>query len=422
MDRFVSVFGIFVLVGIGILLSNNRRRIDFRLVAVGLGLQWIFALLILKTAPGKLVFQGARVAIAKLLGFTDHGAAFLFGNLYRGVGGVVDEIGGPGPFGVVDMKTGETVPIDTVFAFHVLTTIIFFASLMGVLYHLGVMQRIVAAFAWVMRKTLRTSGAETLSCSANIFVGQTEAPLVIRPYVSDMTRSELMAVMTGGFATVAGGVLAAYVRFGIDAGHLLAASVMSAPAALVMAKIVFPETETPVTAGEAKIPMDRKTANVIDAAAGGAADGLKLALNVGAMLLAFIALVAMLDFFLGLANLSLREIFGYLFSPIAWCMGVPAEDAKTVGNLLGTKIAINEFIGYIELAKARETLSDRSVVIATYALCGFANLSSIAIQIGGISGIAPERRGDLARIGLKAMIAGALASWMTASIAGTLIG
>ncbi|MFH1277206.1 MAG: nucleoside transporter C-terminal domain-containing protein [Candidatus Eisenbacteria bacterium] len=422
MERLVSIFGIFVLVGIGVLLSNNRRRIDFRLVAAGLGLQWVFALLILRTAPGKVVFQGARIAIAKLLGFTDHGAVFLFGNLYRGVGGVVDEIGGPGPFGVVDMKTGEAVPIDTVFAFHVLTTIIFFASLMGVLYHLGIMQRIVAAFAWVMRKTLRTSGAETLSTSANIFVGQTEAPLVIRPYISDMTRSELMAVMTGGFATVAGGVLAAYVRFGIDAGHLLAASVMSAPAALVMAKIIFPETEKPVTAGDAKIPMDRKTANVIDAAAAGAADGLKLALNVGAMLLAFIALVAMIDFFLGFLHTSLREIFGYVFSPIAWCMGVPAEDAKTVGNLLGTKIAINEFIGYIELARVKDTLSERSVVIATYALCGFANLSSIAIQIGGISGIAPERRGDLARIGLKAMIAGALASWMTASIAGTLIG
>lgn len=421
MERFVSILGIMVLLGIAWLLSNNRRKINYRVVVVGLGLQWIFALLILKTAPGKVVFQVARVAIAKVLGFTDHGAAFLFNNLYRGVDGVVDEIGGGGPYGVIDLATGATVPIGTIFAFHVLTTIIFFASLMGVLYHLGVMQKIVSAFAWVMQKTLRTSGAETLSAAANIFVGQTEAPLVIRPYISKMTQSELMAVMTCGFATVAGGVLAAYVRFGVDAGHLLAASVMSAPAALVIAKIILPETETPATSGSVKVAFEKKTANVIDAAAGGAADGLRLALNVGAMLLAFIALVAMLDFFLGFLNTSLQEIFGWVFSPIAWCMGVPAKDATAVGNLLGTKIAINEFMAYIDLSRIKDTLSDRSIVISTYALCGFANLSSIAIQIGGISGIAPERRGDLARIGLKAMIAGALASWMTACIAGTLL-
>jgi len=421
MERFVSILGVFVLLAIAWLLSNNKRRINLRVVVFGLALQWVFALLILKTAPGKVVFQAARVAIAKILSFTDNGAVFLFSNLYRGVEGVVDEIGGPGPFGLIDLATGETVPIGTVFAFHVLTTIIFFASLMGILYHLGIMQRVVAAFAWVMRKTLRTSGAETLSASANIFVGQTEAPLVIRPYVSEMTKSELMAVMTGGFATVAGGVLAAYVRFGIDAGHLLAASVMSAPAALVMAKIIFPETGTPVTAGGVKIHVEKNTANVIDAAAAGAADGLRLALNVGAMLLAFIALVARIDFFLGFLNTSLKQVFGYVFAPLSWTMGVPWKDAVTVGNLLGTKIAINEFVAYVEMAKAKEFLSDRSVVISTYALCGFANLSSIAIQIGGISGIAPERRSDLARIGLKAMIAGALASWMTACIAGTLI-
>ena len=422
MERFVSLLGIIVLLGIGVLMSNNRRKINLRLVVAGLSLQWIFALIILKTAPGKAVFQIARAGIAKLLGFTDHGAAFLFGNLYRGIDGVSDQIGGGGPYGVIDLATGGAVPIGTVFAFHVLTTIIFFASLMGVLYHLGVMQRIVAGFAWVMRKTLRTSGAETLSAAANIFVGQTEAPLVIRPYIGEMTRSEMMAVMTCGFATVAGGVLAAYVRFGVDAGHLLAASVMSAPAALVMAKIILPETEKPVTSGDAKIAFTKKTANVIDAAAAGASDGLKLALNVGAMLLAFIALVAMLDFFLGFLNTSLKQIFGYIFSPLAWCMGVPAKDAMTVGNLLGTKIAINEFVAYIDLASAKETLSQRSIVISTYALCGFANLSSIAIQIGGISAIAPERRSDLARLGLRAMLAGALASWMTACIAGTLIG
>ncbi|MBN1827015.1 MAG: NupC/NupG family nucleoside CNT transporter [Candidatus Eisenbacteria bacterium] len=422
MERFISILGIAVILGIAWLLSNNRRRINGRLIVTGLALQWIFALLILRTAPGKVVFQAARAGVAKLLSFTDHGASFLFGNLYRGDAGVVEGIGGGGPYGLTDLSSGAPVAIGPIFAFHVLTTIIFFASLMSVLYHLGLMQRIVRAFAWVMRKTLRTSGAETLSAAANIFVGQTEAPLVIRPYVAKMTRSELMAVMTGGFATVAGGVLAAYVRFGIDAGHLLAASVMSAPAALVIAKIIFPETEVSATAGGVPLALEKKTANVIDAAAAGAADGLKLALNVGAMLLAFIALVAMMDFFLGYLHTSLRQVFGYIFAPLAWCMGVPKKDILVVGNLLGTKIAINEFIGYLDLAAAKATLSPRSTVIATYALCGFANLSSIAIQIGGISGIAPERRGDLARLGLRAMIAGALASWMTACIAGTLIG
>ncbi|MBM3319410.1 MAG: NupC/NupG family nucleoside CNT transporter [Candidatus Eisenbacteria bacterium] len=421
MERFVSLFGVGVLLGIAFLLSSDRRRVRPRIILYGLALQWVFALLILRTGPGRMVFEGARAGIAKVLGFTDHGASFLFGNLYRGLDDVVAGIGGPGPYGLVDLATGEAAPIGVVFAFHVLTTIIFFASLMGVLYHLGVMQRVVGAFAWVMRKTLQTSGAETLSCASNIFLGQTEAPLVVRPYVAQMTRSELMTVMTGGFATIAGGVLAAYVRFGIDAGHLVAASVMSAPAAVVMAKIILPETEQPATAGDVKIPWERKTANVIDAAASGAADGLRLALNVGAMLLAFIALVAMIDFFLGFIHTSLREILGTIFSPIAWAMGVPAKDMLAVGNLLGTKIAINEFVGYVELGLAKETLSERSTIIATYALCGFANLGSIAIQIGGISGIAPERRGDLARLGLRAMAAGALASWMTACIAGTLL-
>ncbi len=421
LERFISLFGVAFIVGIAWLLSNNRRKINWRLVAGGLSLQWIFALIILRTAPGEAMFAFARVAVAKLLSFTDNGASFLFGNLYRGVPGVVEAIGGPGPFGIIDLSTGDAVPIGTIFAFHILTTIIFFSSLMSVLYHLGVMQRIVRLFAWIMEKTLGTSGAETLSASANIFVGQTEAPLVIRPYISQMTQSELMVVMVGGFATVAGGVMAAYVRFGIDAGNLLAASVMSAPAALVLAKIMIPEIGTPVTAGGAKLAIEKTSINVIDAAADGAAQGLKLALNVGAMLLAFIALVAMFDFFLGFAHTSVKEILGYIFSPMAWAIGVPKEDMFIVGGMLGTKISINEFIAYLELGELRETLHPRSVVIATYALCGFANLGSIGIQIGGIGGIAPERRGDLARIGLKAMFAGAMASWMTAAIAGTLI-
>ncbi|RPJ43888.1 MAG: NupC/NupG family nucleoside CNT transporter, partial [Candidatus Latescibacterota bacterium] len=265
------------------------------------------------------------------------------------------------------------------------------------------------------------SGAETLSVAADIFVGQTEAPLVVRPYVSKMTQSELMTIMTSGFATIAGGVLAAYVRFGIEAGHLLAASFMCAPAAFVMAKIFYPETETPETADGATISEEKETVNVLDAAARGAADGLKLAANVAAVLVAFIALVAMFDFFLGIFHLSLREVLGYAFAPIAWCMGIPSKDVLAVGTLLGTKIALNEFVAYAELAKIQDTLSERSVVIATYALCGFANLSSIGIQIGGVGWIAPDRRGDIARLGIRAMFAGAMATAMTACIAGTLL-
>jgi CNT family concentrative nucleoside transporter len=290
------------------------------------------------------------------------------------------------------------------------------------------MQRVVQGVAWVMARFMGTSGAESLSVASNIFVGQTEAPLLIRPYVSTMTMSELMAVMTGGFATIAGGVMAAYVRFGVDAGHLMAASVMSAPAALVMAKIIFPETAEPKTKGEVKVSIEKTTANVVDAAASGAADGLKLAMNVGAMLLAFIALIAMLDFFFlkfglifGWENLSLKKVLGFIFSPIALVMGVETADIRDFGYLLGTKVAINEFVAYVQLGEWKDQLSPRSFTIATYALCGFANFSSIAIQIGGIGGIAPERKQDLARIGLKAMIGGALASWLTATIAGILI-
>ena len=275
---------------------------------------------------------------------------------------------------------------------------------------------------------MKTSGAESLSAASNIFVGQTEAPLVIKPYIDKMTKSEIMAIMTGGFATIAGGVMAAYVRFGVDAGHLMAASVMSAPAALVMAKIIFPETEESFTAGDIKISVEKNTANIVDAAASGAATGLRLAVNVGAMLLAFLALVAMLNFGLGLSgglfgypNLELQTIFGILFYPLSFFMGVEWNDLLHFGNLLGTKISINELVAYIELTTLKETISERSYIIATYALCGFANFSAIAIQIGGISSIAPKRRQDLAKLGIKAMFAGALASWLTATIAGILL-
>jgi concentrative nucleoside transporter, CNT family len=425
LQNFISLFGIVVILALAWLLSNNRGRINWRTVGWGLGLQLIFALLLLRTPWGSAFFAGARVAIARILGFTDAGTAFLFGNLFRTSESLVQYIT-PGVEGgyiqVTNSATGELMPLGTIFAIHILPTVIFFSSLMAILYHVGFMQKLISGMAWIMRRTMRTSGSESLSCAANVFVGQTEAPLVIKPYIDTMTNSEIMAIMCGGFATVAGGVMAAYVRFGVDPGHLLAASVMSAPAALVVAKIMFPETETSPTAGKVELKVPKEYANLIDAAAGGAGVGLKLAANIGAMLLAFVALVAMINAGLGIVGLSLQQIFGWVFAPISWAMGVPWSEAAVFGNLLGTKIAVNEFLGYIELQNAMQAglLSPRSVVIATYALCGFANFSSIAIQIGGIGGISPRRRADVARLGLKAMFGGALASWLTATIAGIL--
>ncbi|MCU0644185.1 MAG: NupC/NupG family nucleoside CNT transporter [bacterium] len=436
-QKAVSFFGIFVLLAIAWLLSNNKKKISYRVVIWGLLLQLIFAIIILKTGPGQAVFFFARAFITKLLSFTDAGASFLFGNLYMGDPDIVKNIGVGGTLQLWDSAGEKFVNIGIIFAIHILPTIIFFASLMGVMYHLGVMQKIVQGMAWVMAKSMGTSGAESLSAAGNIFVGQTEAPLLIRPFVSEMTRSELMAIMVGGFATIAGGVMAAYVRFGVDAGHLMAASVMSAPAALVVAKIMYPEVEESKTKGFVKLDIEKKTANIIDAAANGAADGLRLAVNVGAMLMAFIALIAMINFFLGKIDdivnfitfhhtdfawdLSLKKIFGILFAPIAFVMGVDFKDILQFGNLLGTKISINEMVAYIDLAGLKGTISERSYIIGTYALCGFANFSSIAIQIGGIGSIAPNRKSDLAKIGLKAMLGGAIASWLTATIAGILI-
>ena len=425
MQNLTSLLGIFVLLAIAWLLSNNRRLFPWRIVLWGLGLQSTLAVLLLKTPWGGAFFAGARNFVNRLLSFTDAGASLLWGNLYR-TGEDVVAFTNPeaGHWMVTNSVTGELQSLGTVFVIHILPTIIFFSSLMALLYHLGIMQKLIAAMAWVMRKTMGTSGSETLSASANVFVGQTEAPFVIKPYLGTMTRSELMAVMVGGFATVAGGVMAAYVRFGIDAGHLLAASVMSAPAALVVAKIMFPETEESPTRGAVSLDVPREHANFLDAAAGGAAVGLKLAANVGAMLLAFTALVAMVNYGLGFLGTSMQQIFGWIFAPIAFVMGVPWSEAATFGNLLGTKIAVNEFLAYIELGGAMSdgSLSPRSIVIATYALCGFANFSSIAIQIGGIGTIAPERRADVAGLGIRAMFGGALASWLTATVAGVLIG
>ena len=407
MDRFIGVLGLFVIPAIAWALSSARRRINWRLVLLGTAIQLVFALLILKTAAGQGVFDAVGRTVTAFLDLTDEGSAFIFGENFR----------------------------DHFIAFKVLPTIIFFSSFITVLYYLGVMQWLVKGFAWFMMRVLRTSGAESLSASANIFVGQTEAPLLIRPYIAAMTRSELMAVMTGGFATIAGGVLVAYVGLLEDtfpdiAGHLLAASVMSAPAALVMAKLMIPETEESATAGKVALEVEKPWVNVIDAAAEGASQGLKLALNVGAMLLAFIGLVAVINAALGwlgglvgFADLTLEWVLGEVFRPLAWVMGVPWAESSQVGSLLGLKTAANEFYAYVKLGEvmAETPLSERATVIATYALCGFANFSSIAIQIGGIGVLAPERKAELARLGLRAMIAGSLACFQTATIAGLLI-
>jgi CNT family concentrative nucleoside transporter len=411
-EQAISVLGLFVLLGIAWLLSTNRSAVSWRLVLMGVLLQLAFASLVLLLPPGRAFFEVVRKSVVTILEFTFVGSTFLFGDLARA----------DGAFG-------------TIFAFRVLPTIIFFSALMGVLYHVGLMQRLVVLMAKAMARTMRVSGSESLSVAANVFIGQTEAPLVVRPYIATMTNSELMVLMTGGFATIAGGVLAGYISFGIDAGHLLAASVMSAPAALVIAKIMIPETDRSLTLGKVEIQDERSSVNVIDAAANGASQGLKLALNVGAMLLAFLSLVALIDAGLGLiarglAELglawfpaSLKDLFGIVLWPVAWSMGVPAADAFAFAGLLGEKISINEFVAYASLGELVESgaISERSAVIGTYALCGFANFGSIAIQLGGIGSLAPERRGDLARLGLRAMLGGALASWMTACIAGIML-
>ncbi len=414
--RLRSFLGLFVILGIAWVFSTNRKAIRLRVVLWGTAMQLLFALIVLLTPPGRRLFAGAQAAVDRVIAFSDEGSAFLFGNLYRGI-----PTRGQPPLSVIDGGTRDLVDLGMVFAFHVLPTIIFIGSLMGVLYHFGVIQIVVRGIARLMQRTMGTSGAESLSTAANIFVGQTEAPLVIKPYVAQMTMSELMAIMVGGFATVAGGVLAAYVRFGVDAGHLVAASFMGGPATLVLAKIMYPETEKPVTAGADAQDPPRQTSNFIDAAAAGASDGLLLALNVAAMLIAFIGLVAMVNWGLGLAGLSLGQIFGWAFYPLSYFMGVDTQDLLHFGKLMGIKISLNEFVAYIELGHLRSQISERTFVIATYALCGFANFSSIGIQIGGIAAIAPNRRSDLAKLGLRAMFAGALASAMTACIAGLLI-
>ena len=418
-----GLFGLAVLIGIAWLFSNNKRAVDWRLVATGISLQIAFAALVLLVPGGKDVFDALGNGFVKILGFVGAGSNFIFG-------------------GLMNVET-----YGFIFAFQVLPTIIFFAALMGVLYHLGVMQFIVRVMALAITKVMKVSGAETTSVCASVFIGQTEAPLTVRPYIPKMTESELITMMIGGMAHIAGGVLAAYVGMlgGGDpvesayyAKHLLAASIMAAPATLVIAKLLIPETGNPLTRGTVKMEVEKTTSNVIDAAAAGAADGLRLALNIGAMLLAFIALIALLNWPLtwigevtGLAQwlgrpTDMATLLGYLLAPIAWVIGVPWQDATTVGGLIGQKIVLNEFVAYLQLAEIVNgnvegvVLSEKGKLIATYALCGFANFSSIAIQIGGIGGLAPERRQDLARFGLRAVLGGTLATFMTATIAGVL--
>jgi CNT family concentrative nucleoside transporter len=432
-DILFGITGLAVLLGIAWIFSDNKSKISWRLVATGLGLQILFALFVLKTAWGALVFNGIGSFFVQIISFTKEGAAFIFGPL-------ADQA----RFEQAFSQEFQLEGIGFLFAFQVLPTIIFFSSLMSVLYHLGVMQKIVQGMAWVMAKLMRVSGAESISVAANVFIGQTEAPLVVRPYVSGMTRSELITLMIGGMATIAGGVLAAYVSLlgGTDpaqqllyAKHLLSASIMAAPATIVIAKILIPEVEESVTMGTVRVSVEKTSSNVIDAAASGAGDGMKLALNVAAMLLAFIALIAMINWILsGLLTdllgltidgkpITLEIILGYVLSPIAFIIGVPWADAITVGSLIGQKIVLNEFIAYLNLSFILPTgvLSEKAIIISTYALCGFANFSSIAIQLGGIGGIAPDRRKDLAKFGLRAVLGGSLATFMTATIAGVLI-
>lgn len=402
----IGLLGIITLLGIAVAMSNNRKQINFRIVGWGLGLQLIFALFILKTPMGKPVFGFFDKVVSKLISFSDAGSDFLFTSFVPDVGFHPSLIN---------------------FAFRALPTIIFFSSLMAVLYHLGIIQFVVKWIARAMQKTMGTSGSETLSVSANIFVGQTEAPLMIRPFIGKMTQSELMAVMVGGFATVAGGVLAIYVKWLTDipgiAGHLLAASVMSAPAALVIAKIIYPETESSETMGDLKIHVEQNSSNAMEALGNGATDGLKLAANVGAMLVAFISIVALVNYLLSFAGTSMDAILAIVFKPLAWTMGVPWEEAGQMGMLMGKKIVFTELIAYGDLKDiiAEGQISERTAIIASYALCGFANFGSIGIQLGGIGGMAPERKKDLAKLVTKAMVGGALASWLTATIAGLLI-
>ncbi|MCC6857013.1 MAG: NupC/NupG family nucleoside CNT transporter [Bryobacterales bacterium] len=407
MGRFTGLLGLIAILAAAFLISKRRHAIRLNLIAWGLGLQFAFALLVLKTDFGK-VFQTIGVGVNAMLEFAEAGSQFVFG-----------------PLGV---KTG---PFGVVFAFQVLPIVIFIASFFSILYYLGIMQWIVRGMAVVMQKVMGASGAESLNVAASVFMGQTEAPLTIRPFIAGMTESELFTIMTSGMAHVSGAVMAAYVKMaGVDITHLLTAVIMTAPATIMLAKMFVPETEKPATAGRVEVRIEKTSVNVLDAAARGAGEGLHLALNIAGMLIAFLALIAMLNGILGWVHglpglgwipQSLQQIFGIIFSPLAWLMGVSWKDAAAIGNLLGTRLVLNEFVAFMELGPMKAQLDPRSFVIATYALCGFANFSSIAIQIGGIGALAPNRKSDLARLGLRAVAAGSMANFMSACIAGMLL-
>ncbi len=440
MERYIGILGFAALLGIAFIMSNNKRRVRPRTVLVGVVLQFGIGFTLLRWEHGNEAIQWLAQKVTAFLFLADHGTQFLFGHLAD-----------PGKMDLFGFQ----------FAFRVLPIIIFFASFMGVLYYMGVMQRIVQIFAWLMSRLMKTSGAESLSCSANIFLGQTEAPLLVRPFLNHCTMSELTAIMVGGFGTIAGSVMAGYIGMGIPAQHIIIASAMAAPTSLMIAKLIYPETEHSETAGDVKLPRLDVGRNVLDAASKGVTDGLHLALNVAAMLIAFITLVALADKLLGVVDRmidghllgwidgrffdgrfawgtvaegareygglfpgSLKTIFGTIFSPLVFVMGVPRADVFEVANLLGLKITLNEFVAYSKLAPmiAEGTLSPKAQIMATYMLCGFANFASIGIQIGGISALAPERRSDLARLGLRTMFGGAIVSCLTATIAGILLG
>jgi concentrative nucleoside transporter, CNT family len=404
-QRLVGVFGIIAILGIGFLLSSNRKAISWRVIAWGVGLQFGFALFVLRSSWGHALFAWLGALVTAILSFSYEGSKFVFG--------VIGE---------------QHSSLGVIFAFQVLPAIIFVSALFAILYYLGVMQQVVRLAAVVMNKVMGASGAESLNVAASIFMGQTEAPLTIRPFLSKMTQSELMTVMTAGMAHVSGSIMAAYIAFGIEARHLITAVIMTAPGTIMMSKIFEPETQVPETMGGVKVDIPRTDVNVVDAAARGTIDGLHLMLNVIAMLISFIALIALLNGGFGWVHsqlpwfpASIQTVLGWIFAPIAWVMGVPWHDSGTIGSLLGTRMALNEFIAYSQLGPMKATLSPVSFTIATFALCGFANVSSVGIQIGGIGALAPDRKHDLARLGFRAMLAGTLANFLSATLAGMLL-
>jgi CNT family concentrative nucleoside transporter len=406
MQRLISLLGIPALLLLAFVFCRDRKKLSYKIIVAGIGLQFFFALVVLRTRIGHQLFYWVGRGAEKLIGFTGAGSRFVFGDLMN-----VEKMG-------------------FILAFHVLPVIVFFSSLSAILYHFGVLQWLVRQMARIFTHTLGVSGAEALSVAANVFVGMVEAPILVRPYVEKMTESELFCLMSAGMATIAGSVMAAYIGilqpyFPQVAGHILSASLMSAPAAVVIAKIMIPETETPLTAGNVQVTYEKQDVNFIDAAARGAIDGVHLAIYVAAMLIAFIALVAMINAVFGLFGTSLETVLGWLFAPVAFLMGIPWKEAVQVGSLLGQKTVLNEFVAYLNLANGLASgdlvLSARSITIATYALCGFANFGSLGIMIAGIGGMAPSRRHDLARLGFLSIISGSLAAFLTATIAGVLV-